>query len=160
MRKRRVKQKELKTTKFVTNLWNHHNKYLTLEWTSLLDLFLINFSFSFFQKKEEWREVLIISALVHYSGIIFYGIFASGDLQPWADPSFEEEKQWNQMNEGVPIKKSPVSLTMYSGNWHETNYGDENRKIKTEFLKHYKVISLKRKYLEGRKKCTCVAESQ
>ncbi|CAH0559924.1 unnamed protein product [Brassicogethes aeneus] len=56
--------------------------------------------------KEEWREVFIISAVIHYLGIVFYGIFASGDLQPWADSNAEEEKQWNQMNE-APIKKSP-----------------------------------------------------
>uniref|UniRef100_A0A6P7FDR5 Vesicular glutamate transporter 1 n=1 Tax=Diabrotica virgifera virgifera TaxID=50390 RepID=A0A6P7FDR5_DIAVI len=59
------------------------------------------------KKKEEWRIVLIISALVHYSGILFYGLFASGELQEWADPKFEEEKQWNQMNEAMPIKKPP-----------------------------------------------------
>ncbi|KAJ8922636.1 hypothetical protein NQ315_007668 [Exocentrus adspersus] len=56
--------------------------------------------------KEEWRIVFIISAMIHYSGIIFYGIFASGELQPWADSKLEEEKQWNQMNEAVPVKKS------------------------------------------------------
>nr|CAI5869702.1 unnamed protein product [Callosobruchus analis] len=38
------------------------------------------------KKKEEWRIVLIISAFIHYAGIIFYGVFASGELQPWADP--------------------------------------------------------------------------
>ncbi|XP_056634797.1 vesicular glutamate transporter 1 [Diorhabda sublineata] len=57
------------------------------------------------KKKEEWQIVFIISAMVHYSGIIFYGLFASGELQDWADPSIEEEKQWSQMNEAMPIKK-------------------------------------------------------
>ncbi|KAJ8949909.1 hypothetical protein NQ318_010543 [Aromia moschata] len=57
--------------------------------------------------REEWRIVFIMAALIHYSGIIFYAIFASGELQPWADPRIDEEKQWNQMSESVPVKKSP-----------------------------------------------------
>uniref|UniRef100_UPI00358FA666 vesicular glutamate transporter 2 isoform X2 n=1 Tax=Myxine glutinosa TaxID=7769 RepID=UPI00358FA666 len=36
--------------------------------------------------REEWQNVFLIASLVHYSGIIFYGIFASGEKQPWADP--------------------------------------------------------------------------
>ncbi|XP_019877984.2 vesicular glutamate transporter 1 [Aethina tumida] len=56
--------------------------------------------------RDEWREVFIISAVIHYLGIIFYAIFASGELQPWADSKAEEEKQWNQMNE-APMKPSP-----------------------------------------------------
>ncbi|CAH1127375.1 unnamed protein product [Ceutorhynchus assimilis] len=55
--------------------------------------------------KEQWRVLIILSAFIHYGGIIFYGIFASGELQPWADPTVEEEKQWNQMNETVPVAK-------------------------------------------------------
>ncbi|ERL93782.1 hypothetical protein D910_11068 [Dendroctonus ponderosae] len=59
--------------------------------------------------KEQWRILIILSAFIHYAGIIFYGIFASGELQPWADPTAEEEKQWNQMNETVPVNKYTVS---------------------------------------------------
>nr|XP_027785152.1 vesicular glutamate transporter 3 isoform X2 [Marmota flaviventris] len=43
--------------------------------------------------REEWQNVFLIAALVHYSGVIFYGIFASGEKQDWADPeSLCEEK--------------------------------------------------------------------
>ncbi|XP_048480339.1 vesicular glutamate transporter 1 [Plutella xylostella] len=34
----------------------------------------------------EWREVFIMGATVHFVGITIYGIFASGELQPWAEP--------------------------------------------------------------------------
>ncbi|CAF4862872.1 unnamed protein product [Pieris macdunnoughi] len=34
----------------------------------------------------EWREVFLMGATVHFIGITIYGIFASGELQPWADP--------------------------------------------------------------------------
>ncbi|XP_039210004.1 vesicular glutamate transporter 3 [Crotalus tigris] len=43
--------------------------------------------------REEWQNVFLIAALVHYSGVIFYAIFASGEKQEWADPeSLNEEK--------------------------------------------------------------------
>jgi hypothetical protein len=61
-----------------------------------------------FQSREQWRYVFILSAMIHYAGIIFYAVFASGELQDWADPRVEEEKQWNPMNEAVPVK-APVS---------------------------------------------------
>ncbi|NXF98442.1 VGLU3 protein, partial [Eubucco bourcierii] len=43
--------------------------------------------------REEWQNVFLIAALVHYSGVIFYAIFASGEKQEWADPEkLSEEK--------------------------------------------------------------------
>lgn len=47
----------------------------------------------FFQTREEWQNVFLIAALVHYSGVIFYAIFASGEKQEWADPeNLSEDK--------------------------------------------------------------------
>ncbi|XP_031677926.1 vesicular glutamate transporter 3-like isoform X2 [Oncorhynchus kisutch] len=34
----------------------------------------------------EWQHVFVIASMVHYTGVIFYAIFASGDKQDWADP--------------------------------------------------------------------------
>lgn len=42
------------------------------------------------QTREEWQWVFLIAALVHYGGVIFYGIFASGEPQSWAEPPREE----------------------------------------------------------------------
>lgn len=54
--------------------------------------FTANF-ISFFQTREEWQNVFLIAALVHYSGVIFYAIFASGEKQEWADPeNLSEDK--------------------------------------------------------------------
>lgn len=39
---------------------------------------------SFLDKIYEWKEVFIISGLLHLCGVIFYGIFASGEEQSWA----------------------------------------------------------------------------
>ncbi|MBN3280923.1 VGLU3 protein, partial [Polyodon spathula] len=41
--------------------------------------------------REEWQNVFLIAALVHYSGVIFYAIFASGEKQDWADPESTSE---------------------------------------------------------------------
>ncbi|XP_066141415.1 vesicular glutamate transporter 1 [Euwallacea fornicatus] len=76
--------------------------------------------------KEQWRILIILSAFIHYAGIIFYGIFASGELQPWADPKAEEERQWNQMNESVPVTKyaaQPNGLMQRRPSGGMTNYG-------------------------------------
>uniref|UniRef100_A0A8C5TNK1 Solute carrier family 17 member 7 n=1 Tax=Malurus cyaneus samueli TaxID=2593467 RepID=A0A8C5TNK1_9PASS len=40
--------------------------------------------------REEWQWVFLIAALVHYAGVAFYGVFASGEPQPWAEPPREE----------------------------------------------------------------------
>jgi ACS family sodium-dependent inorganic phosphate cotransporter-like MFS transporter 6/7/8 len=44
--------------------------------------------FFFLQKKErsEWAHVFLIASLIHFGGVIFYGMFASGEKQPWAEP--------------------------------------------------------------------------
>ncbi|KAK0150179.1 Vesicular glutamate transporter 1 [Merluccius polli] len=36
--------------------------------------------------REEWQGVFLIASLVHYGGVIFYGLFASGEKQAWAEP--------------------------------------------------------------------------
>ena len=36
--------------------------------------------------------MFLIASLIHFVGVIFYGIFASGDKQPWADPPPDEQE--------------------------------------------------------------------
>ncbi|XP_009647624.1 vesicular glutamate transporter 2 [Egretta garzetta] len=49
--------------------------------------------------REEWQYVFLIAALVHYGGVIFYGIFASGEKQPWADPEQTSEEKCGFIHE-------------------------------------------------------------
>ncbi|KAJ1182074.1 hypothetical protein NDU88_007269 [Pleurodeles waltl] len=49
--------------------------------------------------REEWQYVFLIAALVHYGGVIFYGIFASGDKQPWADPEQASDEKCGFIHE-------------------------------------------------------------
>ena len=34
--------------------------------------------------------MFVIASCIHFSGVIFYGFYASGERQPWADPPEEE----------------------------------------------------------------------
>nr|NP_001122357.1 vesicular glutamate transporter [Ciona intestinalis]BAF81885.1 vesicular glutamate transporter [Ciona intestinalis] len=40
--------------------------------------------------EEDWKVVFVIASCIHFSGVIFYAFFASGERQPWADPPQEE----------------------------------------------------------------------
>merc|ERR1711981_1284504 len=40
----------------------------------------------------EWQHVFLIASSIHFFGVIFYAIFASGELQDWAVASPSEEK--------------------------------------------------------------------
>lgn len=49
--------------------------------------------------REEWQYVFLIAAMVHYGGVIFYGIFASGEKQPWADPEQTSDEKCGFIHE-------------------------------------------------------------
>uniref|UniRef100_H2ZMF2 Major facilitator superfamily (MFS) profile domain-containing protein n=1 Tax=Ciona savignyi TaxID=51511 RepID=H2ZMF2_CIOSA len=42
------------------------------------------------ETEEDWKVVFVIASCIHFSGVIFYAFFASGERQPWADPPQEE----------------------------------------------------------------------
>ncbi|XP_077328416.1 vesicular glutamate transporter 3 [Lithobates pipiens] len=78
--------------------------------------------------REEWQNVFLIAALVHYSGVLFYGIFASGEKQEWADPEnlsedkcgiiendeLAEETELNNESFTSPTKKMSYGATIQS----------------------------------------------
>lgn len=49
------------------------------------------------QTRRSWSEVFILAAVIHYIGVLFYGIFASGELQPWAEPKVEQDQQMDEV---------------------------------------------------------------
>lgn len=51
------------------------------------------------QTREEWQYVFLIASMVHYGGVVFYGIFASGEKQPWADPELTSEEKCGFIDE-------------------------------------------------------------
>lgn len=56
-----------------------------------------------------------IAATVHLVGITFYAIFASGELQPWAEPTLDEQRAWDPVGTGY---EKETAFT-------ETNGGDD-----------------------------------
>ncbi|KHJ75499.1 hypothetical protein OESDEN_24885, partial [Oesophagostomum dentatum] len=39
-------------------------------------------------------QVFLLASLIHFTGVTFYAVYASGELQDWAEPKPEEEA-WN-----------------------------------------------------------------
>lgn len=54
-----------------------------------------------FQQKDEWSVVFTIAALVHLFGITFYGVYASGEPQPWAETQIPETQVWSPSKAGA-----------------------------------------------------------
>ncbi|CAM1295990.1 SLC17A6 (predicted) [Pycnogonum litorale] len=48
---------------------------------------------------KEWQKVFLIASTIHFCGVIFYGLFASGEKQPWAEPEKPEDQgpSWNPL---------------------------------------------------------------
>lgn len=60
---------------------------------------ILNCLFFVHQTREEWQNVFLIASLVHYGGVVFYGIFASGEKQPWADPEETSDEKCGFIDE-------------------------------------------------------------
>uniref|UniRef100_A0A8R1U2V8 MFS domain-containing protein n=1 Tax=Onchocerca volvulus TaxID=6282 RepID=A0A8R1U2V8_ONCVO len=45
-----------------------------------------------------WEKVFLLASLIHFTGVTFYAVYASGELQDWAEPK-DEEKPWLRNNE-------------------------------------------------------------
>lgn len=40
----------------------------------------------------EWSNVFELAGTIHFCGVIFYALFASGELQPWSEPPSDPNK--------------------------------------------------------------------
>ncbi len=72
-----------------------------------------------FQTIQEWETVFLIASLVHFTGVTFYAIFASGEKQPWADPDPDEDPTTPR------TPKTPKS--MFPPDDKMTSYGTYNK---------------------------------
>jgi ACS family sodium-dependent inorganic phosphate cotransporter-like MFS transporter 6/7/8 len=78
--------------------------------------------------RESWKVVFIMAASVHLIGVTFYAVFASGELQPWADPPVEDMKKvWNPLEEAYqgeqPKTGEGVQGQQTQLNSHAPTYG-------------------------------------
>ncbi|XP_058518457.1 vesicular glutamate transporter 2 isoform X3 [Ochotona princeps] len=73
------------------------------------------------KSREEWQYVFLIAALVHYGGVIFYAIFASGEKQPWADPEETSEEKCGFIHEDE-LDEETGDITQNYINYGTTKY--------------------------------------
>ncbi|CAB3380348.1 Hypothetical predicted protein [Cloeon dipterum] len=59
--------------------------------------------------RESWRTAFILAACVHFFGVTFYAIFASGELQSWAEPTAAEIASWGHPDD--PHAQKKLSIT-------------------------------------------------
>ncbi|KAH8377977.1 hypothetical protein KR093_008224 [Drosophila rubida] len=69
-----------------------------------------------------WTTVFTLAACVHLVGCTFYGIFASGELQPWAEPPAEEQQVWAPPM-GAITNDDPSQAGMMGQYMKETAFG-------------------------------------
>ncbi|XP_022814834.1 vesicular glutamate transporter 1 isoform X1 [Spodoptera litura] len=55
----------------------------------------------------EWRAVFLMGATVHFVGITIYAIFASGELQPWAETAVDEPQAMKSLDHETTFTEKP-----------------------------------------------------
>ncbi|XP_045635998.1 vesicular glutamate transporter 3 isoform X2 [Ursus americanus] len=73
--------------------------------------------------REEWQNVFLIAALVHYSGVIFYGIFASGEKQEWADPENLSEEKCGIIDQDELAEETELNHESFASPQKKMSYG-------------------------------------
>ncbi|XP_059478768.1 vesicular glutamate transporter 1 [Neocloeon triangulifer] len=59
--------------------------------------------------RESWKTAFILAACVHFFGVTFYAIFASGELQSWAEPTAAEIASWGPPDDPNAQKKLAIT---------------------------------------------------
>lgn len=54
--------------------------------------------------------MFLIASCIHFGGVLFYGIFASGEKQPWADPKDEQDVDMQSFEQKGIIKLKKFQL--------------------------------------------------
>lgn len=73
--------------------------------------------------REEWQNVFLIAALVHYSGVIFYGVFASGEKQEWADPENLSEEKCGIIDRDELAEETELNHECFASPQKKMSYG-------------------------------------
>ncbi|XP_053575793.1 vesicular glutamate transporter 3 isoform X3 [Bombina bombina] len=73
--------------------------------------------------REEWQNVFLIAAIVHYSGVVFYGIFASGEKQEWADPEALSEDKCGIIDNDELAEETELTSESLTSPHKKASYG-------------------------------------
>lgn len=74
-------------------------------WLTFLDVTFI----LYLQTRREWQNVFVIASMVHYCGVVFYAIFASGEKQDWADPESTSDEKCGIIEEDELAQETEAS---------------------------------------------------
>ncbi|XP_059834529.1 vesicular glutamate transporter 3 [Hypanus sabinus] len=73
--------------------------------------------------RQEWQNVFLIASVVHFSGVIFYGFFASGEKQDWADPEGSQEDKCGIIDQDELAEETELNDSTFIGAKKKTSYG-------------------------------------
>ncbi|MCJ8729084.1 hypothetical protein PDJAM_G00011870 [Pangasius djambal] len=77
--------------------------------------------------REEWQYVFLIASLVHYGGVIFYGIFASGEKQDWAEPENTSEEKCGILGEDELANETEELYRTGGGAYGATGHSQDHK---------------------------------
>eukprot|EP00070_Physeter_catodon_P001721 XP_007103426.1 vesicular glutamate transporter 3 isoform X2 [Physeter catodon] len=94
--------------------------------------------------REEWQNVFLIAALVHYSGVIFYGVFASGEKQEWADPENLSEEKCGIIDRDELAEEIELNPESFTSPKKKTSYGatTQNCEVQREEWRGQREVTL------------------
>nr|QQY02504.1 vesicular glutamate transporter [Cryptocotyle lingua] len=83
-------------------------------------------------RKEGWTTVFVMASMVHFTGVIFYAIFASGEKQPWADVPEEAMSNWQPPTDLPPDGEKGFTTQLpteqLNGQYEREHYSTIHRK--------------------------------
>lgn len=62
--------------------------------------------------QDGWSKAFALAATIHLAGIIFYAVFASGELQPWGEPPTDPNMIPNWKIRQISIQGVSVQSTL------------------------------------------------
>ncbi|KAL3117077.1 hypothetical protein niasHT_007480 [Heterodera trifolii] len=68
-----------------------------------------------------WVTVFLLASLIHFTGITFYAVYASGELQEWAEPKPNEEEQTLQWDAQKAAEARALEAVAKRGDTYGTN---------------------------------------
>ncbi|XP_077628304.1 vesicular glutamate transporter 3 isoform X2 [Crocuta crocuta] len=94
--------------------------------------------------REEWQNVFLIAALVHYSGVIFYGVFASGEKQKWADPENLSEEKCGIIDQDELAEETELNHEGFASPQKKMSYGatTQNCEVQKKKWRGQKAVTL------------------